>query len=189
MEERSDWMRRFHLGDDSVRGRGVVDVQRGERWTGRVVGRLLRLPVAQTRVPVRVDVLRDCVRLRRDRTGPRQACEERWIRQIGRRRLVSRQTRDADSVLERFGALELRMRLLVGSTELRWTSEGGVALYLGRHRLRMPAGLAPQVSASVRSEYGDGTGPPRFRLRVGIELPWTGLLLSYTGCIEEYLHG
>ena len=80
------------------------------------------------------------------------------------------------------------MRLLADDTELRWAPDGA-ALRLGRHRLRLPARLAPQASASARGEQGDGTGAPRFRLRVCIQAPLTGLLLSYTGYIEEYIDG
>lgn len=203
VKERSDWVRRFHLGAHSVRGRGVLDVQRGERWSGQVVGRLMRLPATAACVPVQVEVLRDRepreIEYRRtgDRApgsaagscrdpgwGPGQGRDERWVRQIGRRRMISRQSRDADRVQERFGPFELRMRLLTDDTELRWAPDGA-ALCLGRHRLRLPARLAPQASASARSEQGDGTGAPRFRLRVCIRAPLTGLLLSYTGYIEE----
>ncbi|MFF7983075.1 DUF4166 domain-containing protein [Streptomyces sp. NPDC007901] len=210
VKERSDWVLRFHLGDHGVRGRGVFDVHRGERWTGRVAGRLMRLPATAACVPVQVEVLRDCepreIEYRRTSDprpgsaagscrdpgwGPGQGREERWIRQIGRRRvtsLVSRHSRDADRVKERFGPFELRMRLLADDTELRWAPDGA-ALCLGRHRLRLPARLAPQASASARSEQDDGTGAPRFRLRVCIRAPLTGLLLSYTGYIEEYVDG
>ncbi|TDU05658.1 uncharacterized protein DUF4166 [Streptomyces sp. 846.5] len=99
--------------------------------------------------------------------------------------MVSRQSRDADRVEERFGPFALRMRLLADDTELRWAPDGA-ALCSGRHRLRLPARLAPQASASARGERNDGTGAPRFRLRVCIRAPLTGLLLSYTGYIEEY---
>ncbi|MFG2936720.1 DUF4166 domain-containing protein [Streptomyces sp. NPDC048282] len=209
VKERCDWVRRFHLGDDSVRGRGVFDVRRGERWTGRVVGRLMGLPATAVGVPVRVEVLRDreprdieCRRTgdlgsgsaagscRGPGRGLEQGREERWIRQIGRRRVTSlvnhsHHSRDTGRVRERYGPIELRMRLLADGAELRWTTDGA-ALCLGRHRLRLPGLLAPQVSASARGEQGDGTGAPRFRLRVCIRAPLTGLLLSYTGYIEEY---
>ncbi|MEW2119009.1 DUF4166 domain-containing protein [Streptomyces sp. NPDC005474] len=170
----------------------------------------MRLPPTAACVPVQVEVLRDCgpreIEYRRTGDlrpgsaagscrdpgwGPGQGREERWIRQIGRRRvtsLVSRHSHDADLVRERFGPFELRMRLLADDTELRWAPDGA-ALCLGRHRLRLPARLAPQAAASARSEQRDGTGALRFRLRVCIRAPLPGLLLSYSGYIEEYIDG
>ena len=83
---------------------------------------------------------------------------------------------------------EVRDSDLADDTELRWAPDGA-ALRLGRHRLRLPARLAPQASASAHSEQVGGTGAPRFRPRVCIRAPLTGLLLSYTGYIEEYIDG
>ncbi|MFK0153100.1 DUF4166 domain-containing protein [Streptomyces sp. NPDC090493] len=170
----------------------------------------MRPPATAACIPVPVEVLRHCqpreIEYRRTSDlrsasaagscrdpgrGPGQGREERRIRQIGRRRvtsLVSRHSRDAERVQERFGPFELRMRLLADDTELRWAPDGA-ALRLGRHRLRLPARLAPQASASARSEQGDGTGAPRFRPRVCIRAPLTGLRLYHTGHIEEYIDG
>jgi hypothetical protein len=59
VDDESGWLRRFHLGDRTVRGTGVIDVRPAERWTGRVLGQLLRFPPAGTALRLRAAYLHD----------------------------------------------------------------------------------------------------------------------------------
>jgi hypothetical protein len=173
--EESDWLRRFHLGDRTVRGTGLLDILPAERRTGRVLGRLLRFPPAGTALPLRVEIVRG-------RSQP--PGRERWTRSLGGRRLDTVQTHDGDLVRERFGLVELRMQLTDEGTALR-LSPGGADVVLRGWRLRLPRWCAPQASAYVWAQPAERPGRPRFGLRVRIRVPVMGRLLSYSGHVEE----
>jgi len=93
----ASWLYRFHLGDASVHGVGVVDVRRGGSWRARCLCALLRLPGSGETVPLTVRIVRSPGR-------------ELWSRRFGSRELTSRQLRSDSAVRERKGPLELRMR-------------------------------------------------------------------------------
>lgn len=192
MDPQSDWMHRFHSGEDTVTGTGVLDVRRGRRWPPRLVGTLLRLPPTGRSVPVHVQVVRSRDgRTAEGRSGPgptghRARRQERWIRQIGSRRLESVQTHDGSLVREHLGPVELRMRMVSDEAVVRWRPDGA-ALCVGRRRLRLPRWCAPRASAQVWTR--PGFPRPRFELRVRIDVPAVGLLLSYSGHLEEDTDG
>jgi hypothetical protein len=197
MSEQAAWMHRFHSGGCTVRGSGVFDVCRGDRWPGRLVAALLRLPPTGESVPVHVEIVRTRNPVGGAGAGagwgvgsarPGARWEERWIRHIGLRRLASVQTHDGDHVRERFGPVEFRMRLVREETQL-WLRPEGAALCVGRRRLRLPHWCAPQASAFVRTRPGVQLGRAQFELRVRIRVPAAGLLLSYSGHIAEDTDG
>jgi hypothetical protein len=164
-------MYRFHLGDHSVRGVGVFDVRRGTRPVGKLVAALMRFPRAVDQVPAQVQILRG------------DGGSERWIRRIGGRRLDSTQVHDGERIAERFGPVELLIRMDYDDPEVRLTSEVAL-LCLGGARLRLPDWCAPRIAASVRPNPDDESAPS-FALAVEIWSRTTGPLLSYSGYLEE----
>src|SRR5262249_40026359 len=83
--------------------------------------------------------------------------------------------RSDGGLLERFGWLELRLRLTAAEGTLRY-EPAGAALRLGRWRLPLPAALAPTVRA-VEAPGADGAT----RVNVEVALPGVGLLIAYDG--------
>ncbi|MGW4644171.1 DUF4166 domain-containing protein [Sphaerisporangium sp. NPDC004334] len=202
------WMLRFHLGERTVRGTGVLTVRRGPGPPARLACALLGLPRTGTAVPLHVTV----TRLTAARTAPAQPHRpertapgplerpvpdaeagrrevpvvERWERVIGGRRLLSHQIRLGERGWERHGPLEVRTRTVAGAADVE-VVQLGVVLRAGRHEIPVPARLAPRVHARAWTgpEDPDG-GPPSFRLEVEVALPMIGRLLSYQGhCREE----
>jgi hypothetical protein len=173
-----DWIRRFHLSEESVCGTGVFEVRRGERQLGRLIGMFLRFPHSSHNADVRVDI---------DRSAS-EAGSERWSRRIGEHRLDSVQINDDGLVRESFGVIELRMRQSMRDGRLRLIAEGA-ALKVGHRRLRLPRWCAPHASGEVWAPDRERGETPSFQLQVRIWVPCTGPLLSYTGHIEEVPNG
>jgi hypothetical protein len=169
------WLLRFHLGDVTVAGTGLMDVRRGERRAGRWAGALLRLPPTGTAVPTRVRVVRAARR-------PDGAAVERWERAFGRRSVRTWVVRRGDRLTERLGPLELRMRLRADAAEL-WVRTDGAALGVGALRLPLPGRLAPRAVAHAWSPPGR-TGAT-FHVEVRVTVPGVGTILSYRGRLAE----
>ncbi|MEO3807478.1 DUF4166 domain-containing protein [Sphaerisporangium sp. B11E5] len=186
--ESEDWMRRFHLGTETVTGTGELSVRRGTSRLAGALCALLRLPRTGEPVPARVVVHRRPARVvvhrRPAGTGPRPLTE-RWVRHIGPYRLTTTQVRTGPHGRERHGLLVLHTRTTAGPGEVTVTQTRTV-LGAGPLRVRLPARVAPQVSARARVEPGDLHAPaPRFHIEVRVTLPVVGLLLSYTGHLCE----
>ncbi|MEU1630733.1 DUF4166 domain-containing protein [Streptomyces sp. NPDC020096] len=166
------WLFRFHLGDETVSGAGVLDVRHGGGLPGRLACAALRFPRAGTAVPVRVRV-------------DRSSGVESWQRRIGSRSMNSRQICSDVRFLERAGPLELRMRYVPGDASLRVVTEGA-ALCVGGLRIRLPGRLAPRASAAAWAAAEDRAAvPPSFHIDVRIHVPLLGALLSYSGQLHE----
>ncbi|GII67253.1 hypothetical protein Skr01_73380 [Sphaerisporangium krabiense] len=177
-DEAHAWMRRFHLGQESVAGSGVLEVRRGPGALGRFVCVLLRLPRTGAAVPVRVRVLRRAV-------GVGGRLEERWVRRVGGRALVSVQTRVGERACERHGPVEIRTRTTLADQGIEVVQEEAV-LRAGRLRVRVPELLAPRVAARAWVEPDDrARRPPRFHVEVRVTLPVAGRVLTYRGYLAE----
>lgn len=176
------WMWRFHLGEETVSGTGVLDVRRGPGLLGRVACALLGLPETGEAVPARVTVRRSTGPGPRTRDSP---IAERWERTIGARELVNDQVRVGARGWEPHGPLEIRTRTVATPTEVNVVQEAAV-LRLGHREIAVPGPLAPRVSARAWVEAGDATRrPSRFHVEVRIIAPLIGELLSYRGHMSE----
>ncbi|GII86076.1 hypothetical protein Ssi03_40660 [Sphaerisporangium siamense] len=175
-DEAQKWMRRFHLGEESVGGTGVLEVRRGPGPLGRLVCVLLRLPRTRAAAPARVRVVR---------SGSAGGLKERWVRRIEGRALVSVQTRAGERAWERHGPLEIRTRTTLSGQGVEVVQEEAV-LRAGRLRLRVPDRLAPRVAARAWVEPEDrARRPPRFHVEVRVTLPVAGRVLTYRGHLAE----
>jgi hypothetical protein len=160
------WAIRFHLGEASVRGIGSFEVRRGPTRVARLLCAMLRAPLSDSAVPVRVDVLR-------------RSDGEVWTRVIGERTYVSRQVRRFRLVQERIGPLELDFLIAVDDDGLAYEQLRAI-VRLGRLRLPIPRRVAPSVRASVQPR-----GERAFFVRVDACGPGAIPLFSYYGVVEE----
>ncbi len=81
-------------------------------------------------------------------------------------------------IVERWGNIELRFRLVPEADGIRY-EQVGAALRLGLSRIPLPAMLAPRVKA-VESAAGERA----IRVRVVVSLPLLGRLIAYDGTVE-----
>jgi hypothetical protein len=169
--ELDERVRRMHaLG--RAQGAGVFRIQRGHGVLARVVASLLRFPRAGEAVPTRLVV----------RSEPyRGASCEIWQRSFGEQKLLSRQYAGRDGLLaERFGCLELRLRLQASGGALRFLP-GGSALAFGALRIRLPGRMSPKVEGRVAAAPG---ARDRLEVSVTVVAPIAGLLLAYQGHLD-----
>lgn len=152
-------IRTMHDGVASAEGRGRVD--RGRSPLAWLVGALMSFPPAGADLPVRV-------------VFEQTPGGEVWRRTFGRHSFQSHQYdgrgKSERLIVERFGALEFAMALVVEDRRVRlvtrrW-SAFGVAL---------PMWLAPRANAHETVENGC------FRFFVEISHPLTGLIVRYDG--------
>lgn len=103
------------------------------------------------------------------------ATGERWERRFGTARFTSRMVASARLGVfeERVGPLRLAFRLDPIPRGLLWRMEGWSLL-----GLPLPRGLAPRMRACSEA-VGD-----RYRFRVAVAHPWTGLLFAYRGMLR-----
>ncbi len=177
-DEAYAWMCRFHLGDETVSGTGVLEVRRGPGTLGRVACAVLGFPRTCTAVPARVTVHRspgvD------PETGEARVVE-RWERTIGARRLISVQSRAGERGWERHGPLEIRTRTVASPDEVNVVQVGAV-LRMGRREITLSERFAPRVFAHAWVETGDrDRRPPRFHVAVRVTVPLIGVLMAYRG--------
>ncbi|WP_405150981.1 DUF4166 domain-containing protein [Sphaerisporangium sp. NBC_01403] len=177
-DEAYAWMCRFHLGDETVSGIGVLEVLRGPGPLGRLACAVLGFPRTCTAVPARVTV-------RRSPGEGQGRVVERWERTIGARRLVSVQSREGERGWERHGPLEIRTRTVASPGEVDVVQVGAV-LRMGGREIPLPEPLAPRVFAHAWVEAGDrDRRPPRFHVAVRVTVPVVGVLISYRGHLRE----
>ena len=170
MADADDWVRRFHTGAVSAAAAGIVDVSPGRSAPARVLGRLMRLPPPAAGLPARLCIVRRC---------GGAAGREEWIRTFGDVRLATRLARAGDRAAERFGPVELRMRLRATPSEV-WFIPDGAAVILGRLTFRLPGLVAPQARAHAWSGGGRS-----FDVEVSVRVPLLGVLMSYRGYFTE----
>lgn len=108
-----------------------------------------------------------------------QEDRERWVRAFDDVPFVTEQWCDsARWIVERWGNIELRFRLVPEADGIRY-EQVGAALRLGLSRIPLPAMLAPRVKA-VESAAGERA----IRVRVVVSLPLLGRLIAYDGTVE-----
>ena len=150
-----------------MRGGGSFVVRHGNNAAARVLARLLRLPAAGARVPVRLVVTRT-------------RGVERWHRTFAGRDFVTYQRRTADGLMaESAGPFEILFRLDERGGARLYLQEG-FAFRLGRLRILLPRWLSPRVVARERVS-ADGS---RVRASVRVSAPLVGLLIAYGGRVE-----
>jgi hypothetical protein len=155
-----------HATESTVHARGRFRIAHGRGRVARVVARLLRLPRASDAAEARLVITAD-------------AGGEQWARTFDDRRLDSRQYEAGEGELaERFGVLEFRFRLEVSDGGLVYR-QVETALLFGTVRLRLPAHWAPTVDARE-----DPAGPRQICVRVCVQLPAVGPVLTYDGVID-----
>jgi hypothetical protein len=150
-----------------MRGGGWFDVRHGNNAAARLLARLMRLPAAGARVPVRLVVTR-------------AGGVERWHRTFAGRDFVTYQRRTADGLTaERAGPFEILFRIGERDGARRYR-QAGFAFRLGRLRVPLPSWISPRVVARERM-WADGS---RVRASVRVTAPLVGLLIAYGGCVE-----
>lgn len=155
-------VREIHDGPTSAEGRGRVD--RGHSPLAILAGAMMSFPPAVADTPVRV-------------TFEQTPSGEVWRRTFGRHSFHSHQYdgqgKSDRFVVERFGALEFAMALVVeeGRVRLvtrRWSAFG----------IALPMWLAPRSNAHETEENGV------FRFFVEISHPLAGLIVRYSGWLK-----
>ncbi len=150
-------LRRFHDQECGGSASGTFCVIHGKGWLCRRLARLGRLPDPGSAVPVRLRVVSE---------GPR----ERWIREIGGRRLETLQWGHHGLLVEAVGPFRSGYRVDAGPEGMRLRSVRGWL-----YALPIPSALAPRIEAVVAAPGN------AWHVRVRIVLPLLGLLAGYEG--------
>ena len=159
-DELPEVLRRFHDAPAGAKARGVFRVERGAGRIRNALATVMGFPRAGNDVPVELHVVIE---------GDR----ERWIRQIGGRRLVSTQWAQGSSLMERAGAASFSCSLLVEGSRLHYQFLR--AWWMG---IPLPGFLAPFVESYVEA------GDRGWRVLVRIFAPLVGEVACYQGWIE-----
>ena len=159
-------VQRFHMLAKQYQGTGLFTVRHGPGFLARLVAKLMRLPAAGEKVPVKliVDVNDE---------------GEHWNRKFADRPFITTQGERAGGLLtERVGLMEIWYRLIVADQALRY-EQAKASLRLGALRIPLPRFLAPNISAREWA-MEDGSG---VNVSVSVTAPLVGLLINYTGYI------
>lgn len=150
-------LRQFHEAPCSTVAQGALHIIRGQGRLRQALAALMRLPAPGEQVPVRLQV----------------RCEgeaERWTRDFGSLRMVTRQWLSQGLLMESAGPIRFGFRLTGDATGIRFAFAR--CWMIG---LPLPYGLAPRVHARVADDE-DG-----WQLQVRVEVPFLGLLTQYEG--------
>jgi hypothetical protein len=150
-------LRGFHDREKGGSATGIFSVVHGKGRLRGMLARLGRLPDPGRAIPVRLWVVTE---------GPR----ERWIREIGHRRLETVQWIGQGLLIEVAGPFRCGYQVDASREGMRLRSVRG--WFYG---LPLPPVLTPRVEAVVTA-HGDA-----WHLNVRIELPLLGLLAGYEG--------
>jgi hypothetical protein len=166
-EEVDATVRKAHLRAGVLQAKGTFRITRGQGYVACFLAWLLRLPPAARAVSVHL-------RIEAHEQG------ERWLRTFGCKRLRTTQRAGRhETLVEQFGILELRFRLVVTDSGIDYYQQGA-ALRRGRLILPLPHWMAPQVSASERAVVGTGLST----VLVTVTVPGVGLLIRYDGELQ-----
>lgn len=162
----ADPVRLAHAPSPDVHGHGRMRIGHGRNPAARLLARLLRLPrpcdAAETRLVVTAG-----------------ADGELWVRSFGHDRMVTRQFQSpAGELAERIGLLEFTFHLEASQGSILYR-QIGAALCFGAVRVPLPAICAPIVAARE-----DPAGPHQVHVRVSVEYPLVGMVITYDGTIE-----
>lgn len=155
-------VRRLHSPGPRVYAHGRLSVTGATTAGARAIARALRLPRASPAAATTLAIVRE-------------GDGERWVRRFERRRLDTRQSANAGTLLERYGVLEFRFALERCDGGLRYR-QMHVSVAAGSLRVPLPRVSAPVVDACERAAADD-----RVSVDVRISLPWAGLVLRYRG--------
>ena len=159
-------LRAFHAPGRLCVWHGAADIVPAASLPAAAVARLFGFPRPGTGVPLTVTV-----HPARDPQGP----SEVWVRDYDGRRMVS-------TLRFRNGVLTEAFGPLVFPLDVRTDARGLVLLGHGWRlgRVMLPSALAPRSQAR---EHQDEHG--RFRFEVEITVPLLGLLVAYSGWLEQ----
>ena len=156
-------IRKLHESGTCRRGVGVFRVRSGNA-VGRLIARIARMPSAAESVAVGLVVTP-------------QPGGEQWRRKFGDAPLVSVQRMDGDSIRERFGAVEVRFRLMATESELRYVFGGGSIRILG-----LPVPLPLIASAYECARRGADNG---IDVSVDVAMKGIGRIIAYDGTLTR----
>lgn len=152
-------LQEFHARPDGGNAIGTLIVQRGKGLIRALLARLLQLPCAGDNIPLRLQVI-----VRKN--------QEQWIRYFGEQRLMTLQWNEHGYLVEKAGPLRLMFQLTADST--------GMTFNIQKNKIgifTVPSLLMMRVSARATAT---DTG---WNINVVIELPWVGVITTYSGTI------
>lgn len=159
-------LRHVHPATPTICARGHLRIRRGDSWLAGLVAAVCRLPQTSEAAEARLTVTPE-------------GDFENWERTFDGCHLKTRQRRSADGdVIERFGFLEFRFRLIRSGGGLLY-AQRDVSLRIGRLRLRIPTTWAPHVQAREAPAGGQA-----IYVNVHVVLPYVGLLIAYDGSVH-----
>jgi hypothetical protein len=150
-------LQRFHAAETEARAEGTLSIRRGKGVVRSLCAVLMRLPPVGEQVPICLQVLV---------SGE----QERWTRDFGDHRLVTKQWSHDGLLMERAGPLCFGFRLSASAGEMCFAFVRCWAM-----GIPLPYVLAPRVNATARA-YEKG-----WWIRVWIEMPLLGLITEYEG--------
>ena len=159
-------VRRNHYDGFPFRAVGTFQIRHGTHPVGCLLARLSGMPPPGLAVDT-VLVIRE------------HGDGERWLRQFDGRAFATTQGARDGLLVERFGPMEIRLRLIARDGALHYR-QVGAACRLGPLLLPIPRGMAPRVEAI---EAPDASG--RSSIRVIVAAPIVGTLIEYEGVIER----
>jgi hypothetical protein len=166
--ELAESVRRFHGPTCPAECRGSVRIARSNGILAGIISRVLGLPQPAGCAAAGLVVTRD-------------KGHHKWIRRLGNRSLVTRQSAGRDGLLaERFGPIELGFRLRVKNGALHF-EQNEVRFRLMGATVPVPRWASPKISAVCE---GSGAGA-QVRIWVEVSAPVLGVLLSYDGLLER----
>jgi hypothetical protein len=153
-----------HAHEHGVEHVGRFRIEHGGNALSRLLARLVRLPPPAQDVETRLVIVAG--------NGA-----ETWQRSFGGRRFRTSQRCEADSIVERWGCVEICLHPRVEVAALRY-EQVRACLRAGALRIRLPRCLAPRVEAHESPATNDSV-----RVHVAVTLPLVGLLIAYDGVV------
>jgi hypothetical protein len=162
-EQLAEPIRRAHQPE--IERRGKFRIRRGPGLASRFLARIFRLPQTAAEVETRLLIV------------PEDGCEW-WQRSFAGTAFRTLQSRAGDSMIERWGCIEVRFTLRVEKRCLRY-EQTGAAFRAGRLCLPLARSLAPRVEARESVLSAESVA-----VSVKVTLPLIGLLIEYEGVLE-----
>ena len=162
-EQLPEPIRRAH--EPEIERRGKFRIGRGRGLASRFLARIFRLPETAAEVEARLLIVTE------------DGCE-RWQRSFAGTPFRTLQSRAGDSMIERWGYIEVRFAPRVEDRCLRY-EQTGAAFRAGRLCVPLPRSLAPRVEAHESVVSAECVG-----VSVKVTVPLIGLLIEYEGIVE-----
>jgi len=155
-------IRRLHESGTVRRAAGVFRVRGGGNAVARLIARIGGMPCPAESVAV-------------DLVVTPEPDGEKWRRKFGAAPLVSTQRREGESIVERFGSVEVRFRLEMEAAALRYAFEGGSIRILG---LAVPLPLNASACELARADGG-------IDVSVDVGMNLIGRIVAYEGTLTR----